>query len=71
MRTDGFVQIDVVKLEERTAVCNLYTPEGTVKIVMTKDDYHFLRGSGFFIWNEKDAKGRDEINTSKAYYLKK
>jgi hypothetical protein len=70
MRTDGYVQIDVMRLEEKTAICNLFTPQGVVKIVMSKEDYYFLKGAGFFIWDAKMADGKSEVNTSKAYYLK-
>jgi hypothetical protein len=69
MRTDGFVQIDVTAIKGDTAVCNLYTPAGAVKIVMRREDYEYLCQNGFFIWTLKESQGKQEINTTKAYYI--
>lgn len=68
MRTDNYVQIDVMKILEGSVECNLYTPEGTVKIFMPNSDYQHLTRNGFFIRDGKSEDSAGVFNTTVPYY---
>lgn len=65
------LQIDVVKVENNTAVCNLYTGDRCVRIIMIESDYGSLKRDGFFIRDGKTKDFAEVINTSREYHLKK
>lgn len=68
MRTDNYVQIDVMEVQESAVVCWLYTPEGTVRILMTVTDYEQLNRNNFFIRDGKDKDSAGVVNTTVPYY---
>lgn len=61
------MQIDLIKIENKTAVCNLYTGDRCVRIVMTKESYLALLQDGFFIRDGKTADSAGVINTTQEY----
>lgn len=62
------MQIDLLRIENNTAVCNLYTGDRCVKIIMTKDDMEALRQDGFFIRKTHRLDSANVINTTKEYH---
>jgi len=62
------MQIDLLRIENNTAVCNLYTGDRCVKIIMTKDDAELLRQDGFFIRNIHQVDSAGVINTTAEYH---
>lgn len=61
------MQIDVVKVQDETVVCNLYTGDRCVRIIMTESDYESLIRDGFFIRNGKRSDSAGVLNTTKEY----
>lgn len=61
------IQIDVKSVDERVVICNLYTSERCVKIVMANDDYHSLIRDGFFIRDGKELDSANVLNTTDTY----
>ena len=61
------MQIDVLRIENNTAVCNMYTEARCIRIVMTEADYEALKRDGFFIRSGKEKDSAGVINTSKEY----
>lgn len=62
------MQIDLLRIENNTAVCNLYTGDRCVKIIMTKDDAELLRQDGFFIRKTHKVDSAGVINTTQEYH---
>lgn len=62
------MQIDVVKIYVDQVVCNLYTGDRCVRIVMTRPDYDALVRDGFFIRKGKTADSAGVWNTTKEYH---
>jgi hypothetical protein len=58
------LQIDVKRIENGTAVCNLYTGDRCVRIIMTEQSYHELIRDGFFIRDGATKDSADVINTT-------
>ena len=65
---DNHMQIDVKKVTDQYAICNLYTPVSCVEIVMRKSDYEFLVHKGFFIRDGKEKDSAGILNTTDTYY---
>lgn len=70
MKTSNYLQIDVITISEKISIveCNLYTPEGTVKIAMNRNDYEHLQRNGFFIRPGTTADSAGVFNTTVPYY---
>jgi hypothetical protein len=70
MRSDNYIQIDVMNISEKIAIveCNMYTPEGCVKIAMSRTDYDQLQRNGFFIRPGTTADSAGVFNTTIPYY---
>ena len=62
------MQIDLLRIENNTAVCNLYTGDRCVKIIMTKEDAELLRRDGFFVRKTHQADSAGVINTTAEYH---
>lgn len=62
------MQIDLLRIENNTAVCNLYTDDRCVKIIMSKDDAENLRRDGFFIRKTHEVDSAGVINTTAEYH---
>lgn len=62
------IQIDVIDiLPQGNVVCNLYTPNRCVMIVMSKPSYEALVEDKFFIRDGKEKDSADVINTTATY----
>jgi hypothetical protein len=61
------MQIDVVKIDKTTVVCNLYTGDRCVRIIMTKEDYEALKRDKFFILDGKTPDSAGVLNTTNLY----
>ena len=70
MKTDNYVQIDVMEInqEKQVARCYLYTPEGTITMYIKQEDYEHLTRNGFFIRDGKQVDSAGVLNTTLAYY---
>jgi hypothetical protein len=62
------MQLDVKRIEKGTAVCNLYTENRCVQIIMTEVDYNNLVRDRFFIRDGKTADSAGVINTTAEYH---
>lgn len=62
------MQIDVVKIQENIVVCNLYTGDRCVRIIMSQADYEALMRDRFFIRDGKAADSAGVLNTTKEYH---
>ena len=62
------IQIDVKELPEdprtNAVVCNLYTGQRCIRILMHESDYKFLLADGFFIRDGKTKDSAGVINTT-------
>jgi hypothetical protein len=65
------LQIYVKRIEKGTAVCNLYTGDRCVRIIMTEADYRALTRDGFFIRIGLTTDSADVINTTLEYEMVK
>lgn len=65
------MQIDVKRIENKTAVCLLYTGDRCVRMVMAEADYLLLVRDGFFIRDGKTKDSADVINTTLDYQVKR
>jgi hypothetical protein len=65
------VQIDVMHIQNNTAVCNLYTENRCVRIVMHESEYENLLTEGFFIRDGKNVDSAGVLNTTATYYSPK
>jgi hypothetical protein len=65
------VQIDVMHIKNNTAVCNLYTENRCVRIVMHENEYENLLKEGFFIREGKNVDSAEVLNTTATYYSSK
>lgn len=66
-----FIQIDVKKVQDGFAHCNLQTGGRDVAIIMKEEDYDGLMEDGFFL---RDGTQRDSAkvwNTTKMFFPKK
>jgi hypothetical protein len=66
---DRYVQIDVKEIKDSTAVCNLYTGQRCVKVIMLASDYESLQRDGFFIRDGQSKDSAGVLNTSNEYFL--
>lgn len=64
---DMNIQIDVKRVTDQYAICNLYTPVSCVEIVMRKSDYEYLIHKGFFIRDGKEVDSANVLNTTDIY----
>lgn len=66
------IQIDVKRIENNNvAVCNMYTDNRCVRILMSKQDYECLVRDGFFIRDGKSLDSADMMNTTAVYEFSK
>jgi len=63
-----YVRIDVLELEDRVAVCRLYTGVGAYEIKMNIKDYRELCDKGFFTEVQQNATF-NIIRTSEEYKI--
>jgi len=61
------VQIDVKDIKDGWAVCNLYTGERCVELIMPKSKYEELIEDGFFIRNGKERDSANVLNTTDVF----
>jgi hypothetical protein len=68
-KDSDYVQIDLMEeIPERGMCrCNMYTPEGCVKIYMSLNDADHLRRNGFFTRKENKADSAGVLNTTEMY----
>lgn len=64
---DLYVQIDVKKVTEKYAICNLYTGVLCVEMIIRMEDYDYLKRKGFFIRDGKAADSAGVLNTTEIY----
>jgi len=64
------IQIDVTEIRDGIVICNLYTSERCVKIIMQPHDYQELIRDGFFIRDGKELDSANVLNTTEYYELK-
>jgi hypothetical protein len=62
------MQIDLINIENHTAVCNLYTGDRCVRIIMTEADADALKRDGFFIRGQHREDSAGVINTTAEYH---
>lgn len=67
------IQIDVIQVNKATnvTVCNLYTKDRCVKILIQTNDYEDLINDGFFIRDGKTTDSANVLNTTLEYTPKK
>lgn len=62
------MQIDLIRIENHTAVCNLYTGDRCVRIIMTESDAEALKRDEFFIRKQHKEDSAGVINTTVEYH---
>lgn len=61
------MQIDIRKIENKTASGYLYTGDRCVKIIMLEEDYRLLIHDGFFIRDGRSEDSAGVLNTTNVY----
>lgn len=61
------MQIDVIRIEHTTVVCNLQTGDRDVRIIMTLDDYEALKWDRFFVRSTDRQDSAGVYNTTAEY----
>jgi hypothetical protein len=64
------MQLDVVQRGATTIICNLYTENRCVKVVMSRSDYEALVRDGFFIRSGEEQDSAGVWNTTLNYGTK-
>lgn len=65
------MQLDVIHVDEMSAVCNLYADDRCVKVIMRADDYQSLLRDNFFVRDGKEQDDAGVWNTSEVYDQRK